>query len=51
MSEYMHDASVRDANAIVKHLIPNISSKGQFPLIQKGLQEIYSLAKAYDLDK
>ena len=50
MSECMHDAKCY-ANAIVKHLIPNISNKGQFPLIQKGLQETYSFTKAYDLDK
>ena len=35
MSECMHDAKCY-ANAIVKHLIPNISNKGQFPLIPKG---------------
>ena len=27
---------MHDANAIVKHLIPNISNKGQIPLIPKG---------------
>ena len=27
---------MHDANAIVKHLIPNIFNKGQIPLIPKG---------------
>ena len=50
ISECMYDAKCY-ANVIVKHLIPNISNKGQFLLIQKGLQETYSFTKAYDLDK
>ena len=38
VDEYMHSYNVnmRDANAIVKDLIPNISNKDQFPLIPKG---------------
>ena len=29
----------------MKHLIPNISNKGQFPLIQKKLQDAHSSNK------
>ena len=38
MDECMHSFNVnmRNANAIVKNLIPNISNKGQIPLIPKG---------------
>ena len=31
---------MHDANAIVKHLIPNISNKGQIPLIPKGYKRL-----------
>ena len=36
---------MHDANAIVKHLIQNISNKSQLPLIPKRLQEAHSLNK------
>ena len=38
VDECMHSFNVNmhDANAIVKNLIPNISNKGQIPLIPKG---------------
>ena len=38
MDKCMHSFNVNmhDANAIVKNLIPNISNKGQIPLIPKG---------------
>ena len=38
MNKYMHSFNVNmhDANAIVKNLIPNISNKGQIPLIPKS---------------
>ena len=52
----MHSFNVNmhDANAIVKkkNLIPNISNKGQFPLIQKGYRrpnlEIKHMTWTYD---
>ena len=52
MDKYMHffNVNMHDANAIVKNLIPNISNKGQLPLIQKRLQEIYCQNRTYDLD-
>ena len=47
MDECMHffNVNMHDANAIVKNLIPNISNKGQLPLIPKRLQETHSLNK------
>ena len=47
MDECIHsfNVSMHDANAIVKNLIPNISNKGQLPLILKRLQETHSLNK------
>ena len=39
------NVNMRDANAIVKNLIPNISNNDQLPLISKRLQETHSLNK------
>ena len=52
MDKCMHSFNVNmhDANAIVKNLIPNISNKGQIPLIPKRLQETNSQNRTYDLD-
>ena len=38
MDECMHsfNVNIHNENAIVKNLIPNISNKGQIPLIPKG---------------
>ena len=50
----MHSFNVNmyDANAIVKNLIPNISNKGQIPLIPKGYRrpilEIEHMTWTYD---
>ena len=42
MNKCMHSFNVNmhDANAIVKNLVPNISNKGQIPLIPKGYRRL-----------